>query len=79
MKQRFLAMVLVAAGLIACPMQARAQDDAVPPEVRLEGYGSGVNVRMEERSSALTWILMVGMAGACIAVMFKNAKRSHLD
>lgn len=79
MKQRFLAVVLVALGVLFWPMQALAQEDAPVPEARLEGYGSSVAVKLEPSSSALTWFIMLALAGVCVAVMFKNAKRSHLD
>jgi len=44
---------------------------------RLEGYAK--NVTLEGGSVALTWLLMIFLAGVCLSVMFKNAKRTHLD
>jgi hypothetical protein len=79
MKQRFLAVVLAALGVFFRPMQVLAQSEGSKPEVRLEGYGTTVNVKLDPSSSALTWIIMIALAAACIAVMFKNAKRTHLD
>ena len=44
---------------------------------RLEGYAK--NVTLEGGSTALTWLLLVFLAVIAVGVMFKNAKRTHLD
>ncbi|HEY7089369.1 MAG TPA: hypothetical protein VH518_14830 [Tepidisphaeraceae bacterium] len=54
-------------------------------DARLEGYTEGaqnsnsLTVTLESSSTALMWLLLVVMAGICVGVMFKNAKRTHLD
>jgi cytochrome c-type biogenesis protein CcmH/NrfF len=46
-------------------------------DARLEGYGT--NVTLENSSTALMWLLLVVLGAICVGVMFKNAKRTHLD
>lgn len=76
MKQRFLALAI--ACLLFAPLPSFGQDEAPREDVRLEGYGA-TNVKLPPQGSALTWFLMLALAGVCIGVMFKNAQRSHLD
>jgi hypothetical protein len=86
MRHRVLALVLgiLAVGSIAAP--ARADDEA--PKVydgRLEaiqnpgGNGGPRNVTLQSGGTSLTYFLLVGCSVICIGVMFKNAKRTHLD
>lgn len=78
MKQILLRLVLAAAGVVFCPTMLLAQDDESKIyDARLEGYGS--NVTLENSSTALMWLLLVVLAAICVGVMFKNAKRTHLD
>ncbi|MCC6239428.1 MAG: hypothetical protein IT448_03920 [Phycisphaerales bacterium] len=58
---------------------AKPQNDDKVYNARLDTYGQGVNVSMEEGSTALTWMLMIGLGVICFAVLFKDAKRTHLD
>jgi hypothetical protein len=46
-------------------------------EARLEGYA--FNARAPEGGPALTYLLFIFLAVLGLAVMFKNAKRTHLD
>lgn len=85
MRRRFLPLVLglIAVGSIAAP--ARADDEA--PKVydgRLEAFQSGPNgaprnVTLQSGGTSLTYFLLVGCGVICIGVMFKNARRTHLD
>jgi hypothetical protein len=52
-------------------------EDTVKLEARLEGYP--VQVRMASGSTALTWLMIGFLSAITIAVLFKNAKRTHLD
>ena len=67
---------LVAAALL-WPGAVLAQDDEVKHDARLEGYASKVMVDSE--STALMWLLLVFLSMVALGVMFKNAKRTHLD
>ena len=46
-------------------------------EARLEGYA--FNARAAEGGPALTYLLFIFLAVLGLAVMFKNARRTHLD
>jgi hypothetical protein len=46
-------------------------------DARLESYGR--NVTLESGSVAMIWFLFVIMGIVCLVVMFKDARRSHLD
>jgi hypothetical protein len=65
------------AALLGSPLLALAQDDEDLKNARLEGYANPVT--LEPQSSALTYLLFFFLATIAAAVLFKNAKRSHLD
>jgi 4-hydroxybenzoate polyprenyltransferase len=76
---------LLAAWLLACsatlvlvPNTATAQEEDIKNDARLEGYTSKVAIDSGD-STALTWLLLVFLAMLALGVMFKNAKRTHLD
>lgn len=81
MKTRFLIIVLSCLSLFAAParVSASSSDDSESKsyDARLEGYASKVTV--DSSSTALTWLLVIILGGICVAVMFMNPKRSHLD
>ena len=79
MKRRFFGFILIAMSVLLIPAAALAQDaeDSKVYDARLENYASSVT--LENSSTALLWILLVLMAAVCVGVMFKNAKRTHLD
>jgi hypothetical protein len=76
MKQRILSFCVAALTVLYAPLLALAEDE-VKYNPRLVGYKT--NVAVPDRSSALTWILLLFLAAICVAVLFKNAKRTHLD
>ena len=65
--------LLTPALLLARP----AEPDKEIVDGRLEGYGK--NVTLEGGSTALIWLLLVFLGAIAVGVMFKNAKRTHLD
>jgi uncharacterized membrane protein len=80
--KRSLAGLLIALScliaVMAAPTRAlAAQNDEITIDARAENYPRAVKV--EEGSTALTWMLFVLLAAICLSVLFKNAKRSHLD
>ena len=81
MKQKFrvwLACLLLGAGLVFAPVTVHAADDDEERiEVREQMYPKGV--KTEKGSTALTWMLLFFLAIVCVSVLFKNAKRTHLD
>jgi hypothetical protein len=76
MKQRTLGLLVAAALVLAQPVMLLA-DEAKSYDARLEGYTS--NVTLDGGSTALMWLLFIGLMAACMGVLFKNANRSHLD
>ena len=72
-----LAAVVLMTG--AAPALARTQEDeeTALKEGRLEGYGEVV--ALPSAGSGLLWMMFMLMSVVMIAVLFKNAKRSHLD
>ena len=71
-----LACLCLSAAVLA-PTSARAQDEEVKVDARLEGYQG--NVSVENQSTALIWLLFVFLAVCAVGVLFKDAKRTHLD
>ena len=70
--------------LLAClwaftlaPAAALAQEEEVERDARLEGYAS--KVALDNDSTALMWILLIVLGALAMGVMFKNARRTHLD
>ena len=80
MKYRLLAFYITLA-LFLTPVIALAKggedEETVRLEARLEGYP--IQVRMASGSTALTWLMIGFLSAITIAVLFKNAKRTHLD
>jgi len=60
------------------PATALGQEEDVKNDARLEGYPTKVSLESGD-STALTWLLLVFLAMVALGVMFKNAKRTHLD
>jgi len=77
MKQRLLSVLCWLAGVMLWPAMVLAQDEAEKVDGRLEGFGKAVKV--EPASQTLLWIVFVLLAAICVSVLFKDAKRSHLD
>ena len=60
------------------PAVVLAQEEDVKNDARLEGYQTKVSLESGD-STALSWLLLVFLAMVALGVMFKNAKRTHLD
>ncbi|MEM6562315.1 MAG: hypothetical protein AAF656_11995 [Planctomycetota bacterium] len=73
-----LSMTLAAPALAQRGAAQKAMEEAEELDVRLQGYDDGPIV-LEESSYALTYAVAVGLTLVCVGVMFKNAKRTHLD
>ena len=70
-----LSAVLFTAALT--PSAARAQEEEVPRDARLEGYPT--KVHLDNDSPALSYIFLLFLGAIALGVMFKNARRTHLD
>jgi hypothetical protein len=79
MKQHALAIFYGLLIPLLLPALAMAQDDdsKYHPDARLEGYATSVSTG--GATTALTWLLLVFLGVICFSVLFKNAKRTHLD
>ena len=79
--KRFLVAACVMLVTIAVtPMSALARQQEPEREIidaRLEGYET--IVALPESTTALTWLLFAFLGVVCLAVLFKDAKRTHLD
>jgi len=77
MKVRLLQVFCWLAGVLAVPAMGLAADDEKLPDARIQNYTKTVSV--PEGGTALTWLLLIFLALICLAALFKNAKRTHLD
>jgi hypothetical protein len=70
-----------ALALVLAPASALAQQRGGPEieiyDARLQGYEQ--QVMLEDSSTALTWLLLVALTALCLSVLFKDARRTHLD
>jgi hypothetical protein len=80
MRNRWIGCVIAFAAGVLSPIVALAQDQPktiAPYDGRLEGYGK--QVTLDGGSTALTWLLLIFLGLICLVVLFKNARRTHLD
>jgi len=77
MKVRLLQMFCWVAGVLAVPAMALAADEDKLPDARIQNFTKTVSV--PEGGTALTWLLLIFLTLICLATLFKNAKRTHLD
>ena len=70
-------------GMLAAPGGAVAQEPDPDLDARLQGYvdrkGGPTKVEVAKNSTATTWLMFLFFAAIGMAVLFKNAKRTHLD
>jgi hypothetical protein len=78
MMQRLIVSLLSAGFILFTPLLALAQDEEGEKyDARLEGYGPSAT--LDSSATALMWLLLIVLAALCVGVMFKNARRTHLD
>ena len=63
--------------VLLAPVMVRADDESTSYDARIEGYAQ--KVQLDSGSTALVWLLFVVLGVLTIAVLFKDAKRTHLD
>ena len=73
---RYTALAVGVVALAFSVLSVLAADEEKVVEARLEGFTRGVKV---EGGTLGTWFLFVILAALCVSVLFKNAKRSHMD
>ena len=59
------------------PLIAFAADEEARVDAKVQNFMKPVAV--DDSSSALQWLLLAFLGAVVISVMFKNAKRTHLD
>ena len=80
LKDRLYLWGCAAATAIMAPVTALARAPEVERDIvdaRLEGYENVMS--LEPKSTAVIWMLFLFLAIVGLSVMFKDAKRSHLD
>jgi len=84
--RRAILSILACFVLAGLPTSASARAPEVEREIvdaRLEGFGEvdgkPLVVSLEPGSTALSWFLLSFLAVLSLSVMFKHAKRTHLD
>ncbi|HEV8378018.1 MAG TPA: hypothetical protein VGP99_04150 [Tepidisphaeraceae bacterium] len=77
MKARLLQVLCWMMALLLSPAMALAADDEKLPDARIQNFTKVVTV--PEGGTALTWLLLIFLSVICLAALFKNAKRTHLD
>ena len=76
--REFIAAVLLSLSFIAyAPQSARAADEVEHYDARVQTYVP--DVELKSSGVGFTWILLFMLLGVCVGVIFKDAKRSHLD
>ena len=73
---KILAGVLAVLFILATPARLLA-DEEIKSDARIEGYTT--NVTLDAGSTALMWLLYILVGLVCLSVLFKDAKRTHLD
>lgn len=80
MKIRILAALAAVLCFLGTPYQAHAQRNQTESEAidaRLKGYSQ--SVELPKQTTALTYFAFVILSVLCLAGLFKNARRTHLD
>jgi len=77
MKMRLLRGFCWVMAVLLCPAMALAADEEKVPDARIQNFQKTVS--LPEGGTALTWLLLIFLTLICLAALFKNAKRTHLD
>jgi hypothetical protein len=77
MKQRLMRWFWGIVMVLLTPAMAVAQSQEELPESRLQGYS--VSVTVDSAPGVINWLLILFLTAITVAVLFKNAKRTHLD
>jgi len=77
MKARIFRVIAWMVAVLLSPAMALAADDEKLPDARIQNFTKPVTI--PEGGTALTWLLLIFLTLICLAALFKNAKRTHLD
>jgi len=64
--------------LPALAMARPTEEETAQLEARFEGYSQKVGLA-EPGSTGFTWVVLIFLTIIALSVLFKDAKRSHLD
>jgi hypothetical protein len=78
MRKKLLAATIVLLTVGLAPLSALADDQSKSYDGRLDDYGKDKNVTLDS-GTALSYFVWIGLGLVGLLVMFKDAKRSHLD
>jgi hypothetical protein len=76
---RAVCLAVVLALSIPSTSLARNDDEDQPKEYDARILGYTQDVDLKTGSTALSWLLLIALGVVSVAVLFKDAKRSHLD
>ena len=74
---RLLRVICWIVAVLLSPAMALAADEDKLPDARIQNFTKTVSI--PEGGTALTWLLLIFLCIICLAALFKNAKRTHLD
>jgi len=83
LKKSLAAMLMAVSLIVSTPHSASATagpgkiDDDAHYDARVQGYEP--DIELPAGSNGMSWFLLLAMAVVCVSVIFKDAKRSHLD
>ena len=80
--RKALAAALLAVSFAVCtPHSSYAKPDDSDPDSHYDGrvMGYDPDVELKSGGNGFSWLLVVFMGALCVGVIFKDAKRSHLD
>jgi hypothetical protein len=75
---RCLILAALATPLVFSAVSSAKGEESPELEARYEGYKEGVRLE-SPGSTAPYWLLLAGLGVVALIVLFKDAKRSHLD
>jgi hypothetical protein len=82
--KNYLAGFVLAVSLIACSTPSALAtagagkiDDDAHYDARVQGYDP--DVELPSNSGGFCWFMLICFGVVCVSVIFKDAKRSHLD
>jgi hypothetical protein len=82
--KKYLAAFVLGISLIACSTPSALAtagpgkiDDDAHYDARMQGYDP--DVELPSTSGGLCWFMLICFSVVCVSVIFKDAKRSHLD
>jgi hypothetical protein len=80
-KQKLTILAATVLAVLLQPAMLLAADATEIYDARLEGFYDGQTVKSFALpgGSSLVWIIMIVLTAICVGVMFKHARRTHLD